>query len=115
VFRALASISCIYDGIALPFCGGTKPRGFFPFPSLRSLPTSFPSFAALFSLPPSLLSLYQLTAPQSLVPAIAVGLNDLRQWVDAQATQAGAHQEELKVCLLCFACDAFLVFVLVGE
>ncbi|KAJ7799739.1 nucleoporin complex subunit 54-domain-containing protein [Mycena olivaceomarginata] len=34
--------------------------------------------------------------PSCLVPAIAVGFDDLRQRVDAQGAQAGAHQEKLK-------------------
>ncbi|KAJ7832871.1 hypothetical protein B0H14DRAFT_2802242 [Mycena olivaceomarginata] len=34
--------------------------------------------------------------PGCLVPAITVGFDDLRQRMDAQGTQAGAHQEKLK-------------------
>lgn len=38
-----------------------------------------------------------LTSSDSMVPAIAVGLDDLQQRVDAQTSQATNHSERIKV------------------
>ncbi|KAJ7688930.1 hypothetical protein B0H14DRAFT_3668453 [Mycena olivaceomarginata] len=96
--RALACVSHIYDGVALPFCGGSKSRGFFPSllfalslprslaPSLPPFIPSSPSLALLPSLPSPpffssflapLLILTQCTAQHR--PRDRSGHGDLRQ------------------------------------
>jgi len=58
---------------------------------------SEPICTVLKSAVPNLLLISLLNTLYSLVPALAVGFDDLRQRVEAQSQQAATHEEKLKV------------------